>query len=282
VCSELIGDLKGRGRCDVIRDFARQYPIRVFSELFGLPFERKEEFRDHDETFLHDSERQAAAWSAIRAIVGEQLEAKRLSPKDDLLSAIANASINGRLIDTHSAINLASTVFVGGLDTLPSNIGWSFRYLANHPEARRRIISEPSVMPRVVEEFLRMWTVTEKPSRKATRDVKFKGAHMRAGDRIKVLLALANHDSAEFEARSRPTSTARSTATLPSRRDPTRAWARTSPPRARGGARGVARAHTRLPDRPRHGVDLRWRRRVRHRLPAPRVGVLTGSFHRDD
>ena len=141
----------------------------------------------------------AEAWSSIRAIVRQQLEAKRVSPQDDLLSAIAGGQIDGQLIDMDEAINLASTVFVGGLDTLPSNIGWSFRYLAEHPEARRRIIDEPSVVPRMVEEFLRLWTVTSKEARIATRDVEFRGVNMRAGDRIQVLTGLANHDGAEFD-----------------------------------------------------------------------------------
>ncbi len=198
VCGELIGGFKDSGRCDVIRDFARQYPIRVFSNLFGLPLERQEEFREHAEIFLHDIEHSAQAWSAIRAIVREQLEAKRLSPQDDLLSAIANGQIDGELIDMDAAINLASTVFVGGLDTLPSNIGWSFRYLADHPEARRRIIEEPAVVPRIVEEFLRLWTVTAVDGRIVAHDVDFKGVHMHAGDRIVVLIGVANHDSTEF------------------------------------------------------------------------------------
>ena len=147
----------------------------------------------------HDIEHSGEAWSAIRAIVREQIEEKRMSPKDDLLSAIANGQIDGQLIDVDSAINLASTVFVGGLDTLPSNIGWSCRYLANHPEARQRIIGQPSVVPRVVEEFLRLWTVTAEDGRILSRDVEFKGAHMRAGDRVVICIGLANHDSAEFE-----------------------------------------------------------------------------------
>ena len=198
-CSELISGFRDQGHCDVIRDFARQYPIQVFSELFGLPADRREEFRNHAETFLHEQEQAADAWEAIRTIVREQLEEKRVRPQDDLLSAIAIGRIDDALMGMDAAVNLASTVFVGGLDTLPSNIGWSFRYLAEHPEARRRIIEDPSVIPRAVEEFLRLWTVTAKDSRKAVKDIHFKGVNMRAGDRVMVLIGLANHDSAEFE-----------------------------------------------------------------------------------
>lgn len=199
ISRSLIAELKSRGSCDIIEDFGRQYPIRVFVGIFGLPAERQEEFRAHAETFLHDVEHAAEAWSRIRDILREQLEEKRKRPTDDILGAIASGEIDGAPIDMDAAINLASTVFVGGLDTLPSNIGWSFRYLAQNPAARKRIIEEPEVIPRAVEEFLRMWTVTAKDNRYATKDVTFNGVHIRKGDRVQVLIGLANHDGSEFE-----------------------------------------------------------------------------------
>ena len=182
----------------MIRAFARRYPIRVFAELFGLPLERQEEFRDYAETWLHNRSLRQEAWANIRAVVQEQIEQRRRDPSDDMLSGIATGEIDGKLIDIDIAVRLASTVFIGGLDTLPSNIGWSFRYLAEHPADRQRITEEPSVVPNAIEEFLRMWTVTAKESRQATRDVEFRGARIRAGDRVQVLLALANHDGAAF------------------------------------------------------------------------------------
>ena len=199
VCSELISGFKMNGRCDIVDDFARRYPIAIFGDLFGLPTDRREEFRILAETWLHDFEAKQRSWTAIRAIVREELEARREHPRDDMLSGIAHGRIDGELIDLDVGVNLASTVFLGGLDTLPSNIGWTFRYLANHPEARQRIIADPSVIPTAVEEFLRIYTVTAKEQRRATRDIEFHGVHIRAGDRVMGLMSVANQDSAEFE-----------------------------------------------------------------------------------
>ncbi len=56
VCRQFIAEFKNQGRCEAIRDFSQQYPIRMFVEFFGLPVDRQEEFRDHSETFLHDCE----------------------------------------------------------------------------------------------------------------------------------------------------------------------------------------------------------------------------------
>ncbi len=199
VCRQFIAEFKDQGRCEAIRDFSQQYPIRMFVEFFGLPVDRQEEFRAHSETFLHDWDHKPTAWSSIRAIVREQLEAKRVSPQEDLMSAIVNSEIDGKPIQLDVAVNLASTVFLGGLDTLASNIGWTLRHLAGHPELRHRIVEEPSVVPAAVEEFLRLYTVTARETRRAARDVDFHGAQMRAGDRISVMTGLANRDSSEFE-----------------------------------------------------------------------------------
>ncbi len=198
VCREFIAAFKDRGRCDAIREFSQQYPIRMFVEFFGLPVERQEEFRAHSETFLHDYDQRSAAWSAILAIVREQLVAKRAQPQDDLMSAIVHGRIDGELIDLDVAVSLASTVFLGGLDTLASNIGWSLRHLAGHPELRRRIIGEPTIVPATVEEFLRLYTVTAREPRRVTRHIDFHGAAMHADDRIAVMTGLANRDGNEF------------------------------------------------------------------------------------
>lgn len=199
VCRALVAEFKDNGECDVIRDFARKYPIAVFGELFGLPVERREEFRILAETWIHDSDRRQAAWNSIRAIVRQELEARRRSPKDDMLSGIAHGRVDGNLIDLNVAVNLASTVFLGGLDTLPSNIGWTFRYLAEHPDARRRIVEDPAAVPGAVEEFFRVFPSVPRVTRRATRDLDFHGAHIRAGDQVVGLTSVANQDSIEFD-----------------------------------------------------------------------------------
>jgi len=98
------------------------------------------------------------------------------------------------------AINLASTVFLGGLDTLPSNIGWAFRYLATHPAARQRLVEDPSVAPTAAEEVLRIFPFVPKTARVAERDAHFYGVDLRAGDPVIGIVSVANQDSSQFEA----------------------------------------------------------------------------------
>jgi cytochrome P450 len=197
---EFIDALAGSGSCDLVTDFAQVYPIAVFCELFGLAKDKQQEFRRLAEGWLHTygAERDAY-WDAIRAVVRGEVEARRAHPRDDLLTGIACGVVDNEIVDLETAVNLASTVFLGGLDTLPSNLGWSFRYLATHPEARERIIGNPDGVPMMVEEFLRMYSVVAKERRQAGRGMTFHGAEMRKGDRIVALLSVANRDELEFE-----------------------------------------------------------------------------------
>jgi len=198
VCAEIIDSFSDRGHCDVVTDFAREYPIRIFVEFFGLPPERREEFRNHAHTFLHSPPQRPTTWTAIRTIVAEELASKRRSPQRDLLSAIANGEIDGELIDMETATNIAATVFLGGLDTLPSNIAWSLRYLTTHPKLRSQLVEDPSLTPHAVEEFLRFFSVAN-PVRRAVRDVEVGGTLIRGGDRLFLVMGCADRDEAEFE-----------------------------------------------------------------------------------
>lgn len=198
VCADIIEAFQDRGHCDVVNDFAREYPIRVFVEFFGLPAERREEFRAHAHTFLHSPPQRPTEWAAIRAIVAEELREKRESPQDDLLSAIANGRIDDELIDMETATNIAATVFLGGLDTLPSNIAWSLRFLATHPELRQQLVADPTVIPYAVEEFLRFYSVAN-PVRRATKDVEVGGTLIRKDDRLFLIAGRADRDDAEFD-----------------------------------------------------------------------------------
>ena len=199
VCRDLIDSLKGRGSCDLQPEFAQVYPITMFSDFFGLPADRREEFRRLADTWSHDFSQKPAMWAAIRAVVREQMEERLDSPRDDMLSGVVHGEIDGERIDIDVAVNLASTVFLGGLDSVPATIGWVWRYLADHPDVRRRIVEDPACIPNAVEEFLRVFPAVARNGGVATRDVDFHGAAIKAGDRVRNYISLANQDSAVFD-----------------------------------------------------------------------------------
>ena len=197
-CQELIGGFRHDGRLEFMKAFAEQYPIRMFSDFFGLPEDRREHFRVLADTWSHNHARKAEMWAAIRAIIRQELEDRLVHPRDDVLNGIAHGKIDGEPVDPEVAVNLASTVFLGGLDTVPSILGWIFRHLALHPELRQCIVEDPSCATGAVEEFLRIYPVVPRSSGTSTRDVDFHGVQIRKGDPVKTYWALAGQDSAVF------------------------------------------------------------------------------------
>lgn len=197
VSMELIEGFRKEGRCDFVKQFAQIYPITIFIEFFGMGTERREEFRQQAQTFQNFADKRAEAWANVRAIVEEQILIKREAPGDDLLSVVAQAKLDGEPLPINIAVGVASAVFVGGLDTVASNLSWDMRFLATHPEYRQQILDNPELIPNAVEEFLRMYSVAN-PMRRVTRDIDFRGANMRAGDRIQLSSAGANRDVGVF------------------------------------------------------------------------------------
>jgi cytochrome P450 len=200
VCRELIATFKDRGHCNAVSEFAQRYPIKIFGDLYGLEEDRRQEFRVLAETWLHDLSRQQEAWTAIREIMSQELQKRREHPQDDMLNGIAHAQYDGELISIDTAANLASTVFLGGLDTLPSNMAWTLRYLTDHPDLRHRLATDPECISRAVEEFFRVFPVVAggNSGARAQRDVEFHGVDIKAGDRVTCLINLANLDSSVF------------------------------------------------------------------------------------
>ncbi len=134
VCRDLIAGFKDRGWCDAISEFARRYPIAVFCELFGLPENRREEFRQLAETWMHDVTQRQSAWAEIRAIVRSELEQRRSAPRDDMLSGISNGQIDGDLV----SLDVADQP---GLDRIPGR--------SRHPALQYRLgVPVPGQPPR--------------------------------------------------------------------------------------------------------------------------------------
>src|SRR5205814_750486 len=118
---------------------------------------------------------------------------------DDILSRLMAARYDGeRELNQFEILNTAALLLFASLDTTKSAFGNMIAYLARHPESRRQLTTDPSVIPAAVEEFLRY----ESPvttGRTVTRDVKVRGVQMRKGDRVLVLFASAGRDEKQFD-----------------------------------------------------------------------------------
>jgi hypothetical protein len=204
VCAELVAGFADAGRCDLVSELARPFPTTVFVSMLGLPLSESATFVRWNHDLVHAYEEPEVRKNAGRSIVEylDALVAERskedADDRDDLLSRLRRATVDGRPLDHDELVDYAFMLFVAGLDTVSSMLGFSFQCLATQPDTRARLVAQPELVKNAVEEFLRAFAIIN-TSRVVTRDVTFAGVSMRAGDHVLLSTALASRDPNEID-----------------------------------------------------------------------------------
>jgi cytochrome P450 len=199
-CAGLIDNLADRGRAEFVGEFAEPFPTRIFTNILGLPSAEAPRFVSWNNKLLHSQDQPEVRRDAgieINDYLRTLIAARRVEPRDDVVSALLETEIDGRPIVDDEVQNLCFLLFVAGLDTVTAGLTWCFHFLAQHPEHRRRLIAEPALMPSAVEELLRVHSFVS-PARTVARDLEFAGVSMRKGERVLLAPALAAQDPDEF------------------------------------------------------------------------------------
>jgi hypothetical protein len=205
IARQLVARFEGAGRCDLLADYARHLPSLVIGEMIGVPADRREAFLHWTEAMVetHPARSQAEGVrdAAIRIYqeFARQLEERRGSRRDDLMSALIDAELDGRRLTQEELLGFCFVLIVAGNDTTTNLIANGTVLLAHHPEQRRLLVSEPGRIERAVDEMLRFESPAQSLPRIATRDVEIHGRTIPKGAEVKLVFGAANHDEREFE-----------------------------------------------------------------------------------
>jgi cytochrome P450 len=199
-CAELIGPFQDRGGCEFIEDFAVPFPSYIFLDLMGLPRELLPKFLGWEDAMMRsgDAVGHRAASSSIYVYLETFLEEQRQQPTSELVGAILEAEYDGRPLDHLEIMGMLYVLYLAGLDTVHSTLGWVMRHLATHPELQERLRAEPALVPAAAEEFLRAFPVAN-TYRMVKQDCVFYGAPLRKGDELHLPLPLAGRDSRVYD-----------------------------------------------------------------------------------
>lgn len=207
LCRTIVAGFVDRGSCDFVADFAAVYPTQVFMSSLGLPLEDTELFvKLVGDIFanLRDpslSDQLVAALGAVRDYFAAALDDRRRAPRDaeaDFVAHLLKAEKDGQPLSEEEILNICQVLVMAGLETTAGQLSFMFHYLAGHPEARRRIIEDPAIIPVAVEEFLRAHPIVL-PGRKLTADVDFHGCPMKKGDMVMLTIPAANRCPAQMD-----------------------------------------------------------------------------------
>jgi cytochrome P450 len=205
-CQEAIDGFIDRGECDLINEFADVFPTQVFLIALGLPLEDTHQFVVWVRAIFlglsgQDLEAAGAASAEMAQYFERMLDERRRNPKDpdtDMVTYLLQSRIDGEPISQEYLLSMLTTLVLAGLDTTKSQLGFNFHYLATHPEDRRRIVEDPSLIASANEELLRAFAFVP-PARKLRADIEVEGCPMKKGQMVLLPLWSANRDEAAFE-----------------------------------------------------------------------------------
>lgn len=202
----LIDEMLDTGSCDFVTDFAQLLPIAVFLTMLNLPQSELPRFLAWENAIVRPVDLEAVetyvagekARLEIAEYFSELLDRRTAEPGDDLVTRALNWRVDDRAPSREELLNIFLTLFVAGLDTISSELSYSFWHFATHPDDRRRIVEEPALVPKAVEELLRFYDIIL-DGREVTADTELAGCPMQRGDLVLLLSGAANRDPRAFD-----------------------------------------------------------------------------------
>ena len=230
ITDEALDAIAGKDECDFVEDIAVPLPLILIAEMIGIRREDRERFHRWSDAMIgatgNMDKPEVVAASGKAAMeymtyITEIIEERRKEPKEDLISILVRAKDEGVLVEhdhqvdaidaslgrseEHRAMNndelikLGILLMVAGNETTRNALSGGMALLIEHPEARQRLIDDPSLIPAAVEEMLRLVSPVLSFRRTATQDTALRGHAIKEGEQVLMIYGSANRDAEAFE-----------------------------------------------------------------------------------
>ena len=203
IAVELLDAMQGQKEVDLFSSFTDPLPVAVISELLGVGIEDRDEFKLRADAIIHTTEGKGEGAATAQRWIYDYLERvlpeRDGDPDEDLITLLLHPpdDIEERL--THDeVVGFCTILLLAGTETTTNALGGALQLLHEHRPLRDKLVADPSGLPSVIEECLRLESPVQGLSRVATRDTEVLGQKIRAGERIHMLFAAANRDEQVF------------------------------------------------------------------------------------
>ncbi len=206
-CARTLDPLVGAGGFDFIADLGAQIPMRTIGMLLGIPESDQETFRDHTDDNLRTEGGKPMEVTEESVGNGELFEEyidwRVDHPSDDIMTELLNAEFDDetgtrRKLTRQELLTYLAVVSGAGNETTNRLIGWTGKVLAEHPDQRRELVADRSLLPGAIEELLRFETPAPYVGRCTSRAVEIHGRTIPEGSAVLFLNGAANHDERRF------------------------------------------------------------------------------------
>ncbi|MFD7924281.1 cytochrome P450 [Streptomyces sp. NPDC059740] len=187
---------------DLVPELALAVPSLVICELLGVPYADRDLFQRRSSVLDSRSstpEEKMTAFRDLRVFIGELVAKKAVEPGEDLLSRLIGKYREAGTYDHELVSGLATLLLTSGFETTANMISLGVLALLEYPEERARLVADPSIASRAVDELLRFFSIAEvSTSRVAAADIELGGVLIKAGEGVIVANGAANRDAAVF------------------------------------------------------------------------------------
>jgi cytochrome P450 len=207
-CARSLDPLVGSGGFDFIRDLGAQMPMRTIGMLLGIPEQDQEALRDRIDEGLRLEEGtmpdlEAMSTRGQSETFADYIDWRADHPSDDLMTELLRAEytdIDGdrRRLTRAEVLGYVNLIAAAGNETTTRLIGWTGKVLAEHPDQRRELVEDRTLVPNAIEELLRYEPPSPVQARYVMTDVEHHGRTVPAGSAILLLNAAANRDERHF------------------------------------------------------------------------------------
>lgn len=206
---EIARKMAAKGGCEMIKEVATPFVTLVIADLLGVPADDRQMFMDVIEAApqpgsLDSGENDFSSPNHPLVVMGgyfaNYIADRRENPRDDILTEFAQSTFpDGSEPDMVELVKMATFLFGAGQDTSAKLLGNSIRYITDQPGLQDKLRADPSLIPQLIEEVLRLEGSTKQTARLARRDTRIGSLEIPAGTRVMLALAAANRDPERWE-----------------------------------------------------------------------------------
>lgn len=201
VGNELIDQFAGLGSTDLVKTFTFPYPTQIIAGLLGLPREDYPQFQKWSISLLSftiNPERGKAASAALAEYFAPILAARRKDPRDDLISGLAEAEIDGQRLSDEEIFSFLRLLLPAGVETTYRSMGNLLFALLSDPDQLDAVRDDRSLLPQAIEEAVRWEPPLLTITRVANRDTELGGVAIPAGSSVMPMLGSANRQDERY------------------------------------------------------------------------------------